>query len=179
MGAGEICYNVGKIVVNGLLDAHEDGHIDNEEIVGIINDCAKKMGLSVRLIQVGVDNTTLNEKLHEVKKIDENIHNNMKKTNEIVQQQLHLERRAYSARKSLKQALSETEITGIPDGNPERRKQTRLLISFDKTDPSLHQAVKNEMMHEDMQRDMELPNEKISGETVKTPTAYGVLKDPS
>lgn len=172
MGAGELCYNVGKIVVNGLLDAHEDGHIDNEEIVGIINDCAKKMGLSVRLIQVGVDNTTLNEKLHEVKKIDENIHNHMKKTNEIVQQQLHLEQRAYSARKSLKQALSETEtmITGTPDGNPERRKQTRLLISFDKTDPSLHQAVKNEMMQ---------PNEKISGETVKTPTAYGVLKDPS
>lgn len=161
MGAGELCYNVGKIVVNGLLDAHEDGHIDNEEIVGIINDCAKQMGLSVRLIQVGVDNTTINEKLDEVKKIDENLHNHMKKASETVQQQLHLERRAYSARKSLKQALS---LIDSPDGNPERRKKTRLLISFDKTDPSLHQAVKNEMMHEDMELEMEQPQTSVMAE---------------
>ncbi|MCU7895877.1 MAG: hypothetical protein KZQ66_13965 [Candidatus Thiodiazotropha sp. (ex Lucinoma aequizonata)] len=144
------CYNVGRIVVNALLEAEKDGQIDNEEIVDIINDCAKLVGLSVRLAQVGVDDQVINQRMDEVKAIDEMMGVHMEKSTGLIQKQLKLERRAYSARKSLQQAISETEVTGIPDGKPERRKRNRLLICLNKTNPRLHEEVANEVLHEDM-----------------------------
>lgn len=135
-------FNVGKIVLKGLLYAHKDGRIDASEVLTIFNQCADEVGLSIRLNDADKHDIDINKRLSELKDIERLKDENDKKTFEMIEQGQMLEDKTALAKRAVNDAIDKSARTEYPNVlQPVMTKMMQVKTS----DKHRHQAAIDEL----------------------------------